>query len=40
MFVSVAIFGLATIVFGLSKLLWLSVAALAVLGAAALLGWG
>ena len=34
MFVSVAIFGLATIVFGLSKLLWLSVAALAVLGAA------
>jgi len=34
MFASVALFGLATIVFGLSKLLWLSVAALAVLGAA------
>lgn len=34
MFSAVAVFGIATIVFGLSKLLWLSVAALAVLGAA------
>ena len=34
MFVAVAVFGVATIVFGLSKLLWLSVAALVVLGAA------
>jgi hypothetical protein len=34
MFSAVAVFGVATIVFGLSKLLWLSVAALAVLGAA------
>jgi len=34
MFGAVAIFGAATIVFGLSKLVWLSVAALAVLGAA------
>ena len=34
MFSGVALFGLATIVFGLSKSLWLSVGALAVLGAA------
>ena len=34
MFAGVAIFGLATIVFGLSKSLWVSVIALAVLGAA------
>jgi MFS family permease len=34
MFVAVALFGLATIVFGLSRVLWLSVAALAVAGAA------
>jgi MFS family permease len=34
MFGGVAVFGLATIVFGLSKSLWLSVAALAVLGGA------
>ena len=34
MFIAVAIFGIATIVFGLSSNLWLSLAALAVLGAA------
>ena len=34
MFLAVGLFGVATIVFGLSKLLWLSVIALAVLGAA------
>jgi len=34
MFWAVAVFGVATIVFGLSKSMWLSVAALAVLGAA------
>lgn len=34
MFIGVAVFGAATIVFGLSKYLWLSVAALVVLGAA------
>ena len=34
MFAGVAVFGAATIVFGLSKSLWLSVAALAVLGGA------
>jgi MFS family permease len=34
MFVSVALFGLATLVFGVSRSLWLSVAALAVAGAA------
>jgi MFS family permease len=37
MFAGVAMFGLATIVFGLSKSLWLSVAALAVLGGADML---
>ncbi|HEY8574256.1 MFS transporter [Phenylobacterium sp.] len=37
MFAGVAFFGLATIVFGLSKSLWLSVAALAVLGGADML---
>ncbi len=37
MFLGVATFGLATVVFGLSKSLWLSVAALAVLGAADML---
>lgn len=37
MFAGVAVFGLATIVFGLSKSLWLSVAALAVLGGADML---
>jgi MFS family permease len=37
MFGGVAVFGLATIVFGLSKSLWLSVAALAVLGGADML---
>lgn len=37
MFSGVAVFGLATIVFGLSKSLWLSVAALAVLGGADML---
>src|SRR5260221_6986568 len=37
MFCGVAVFGAATVVFGLSKLLWLSVAALAVLGAADML---
>jgi MFS family permease len=37
MFGGVAMFGLATIVFGLSKSLWLSVAALAVLGGADML---
>ncbi len=37
MFAGVAVFALATIVFGLSKLLWLSIAALAVLGAADML---
>jgi MFS family permease len=37
MFVGVAVFGAATVVFGLSKSLWLSVAALAVLGAADML---
>jgi MFS family permease len=37
MFLGVAAFGLATVVFGLSKSLWLSVAALAVLGAADML---
>jgi MFS family permease len=37
MFSGVAMFGLATIVFGLSKSLWLSVAALAVLGGADML---
>ena len=34
MFAGVAVFGAATVVFGLSKLLWLSVIALAVLGGA------
>jgi MFS family permease len=34
LFISVAIFGMATIVFGLSRQLWLSLAALAILGAA------
>jgi MFS family permease len=34
MFTGVAIFGAATVVFGLSKILWLSLLALAVLGAA------
>ena len=37
MFAGVAVFGMATIVFGLSKSLWLSVAALAVLGGADML---
>ena len=37
MFLGVAVFGMATVVFGLSKSLWLSVAALAVLGAADML---
>lgn len=37
MFAGVAVFGLATVVFGLSKSLWLSVAALAVLGGADML---
>ena len=37
MFSGVAVFGLATIVFGLSRSLWLSVAALAVLGGADML---
>jgi MFS family permease len=37
MFGGVAVFGLATIVFGISKSLWLSVAALAVLGGADML---
>lgn len=37
MFVGVAVFGAATVVFGLSKSLWLSVAALAVLGGADML---
>lgn len=37
MFAGVAVFGAATIVFGLSKSLWLSVAALAVLGGADML---
>lgn len=37
MFAGVAVFGLATIVFGISKSLWLSVAALAVLGGADML---
>lgn len=37
MFAGVALFGAATIVFGLSKTLWLSVAALAVLGGADML---
>jgi len=37
MFAGVAVFGLATTVFGLSKLVWLSVAALAVLGGADML---
>jgi MFS family permease len=37
MFLGVATFGIATVVFGLSKSLWLSVAALAVLGAADML---
>ena len=34
MFQAVIIFGLATVVFGLSHLLWLSILALAILGAA------
>jgi len=34
MFVSVAVFGLSVIVFGLSKVVWLSVTALAIMGAA------
>jgi MFS family permease len=34
MFASVGVFGVATVVFGLSKIMWLSVAALALLGAA------
>jgi MFS family permease len=34
LFISVSIFGVATIVFGLSRSLWLSLAALAILGAA------
>ena len=37
MFAGVAVFGVATLVFGLSKLLWLSVLALAVLGGADML---
>jgi MFS family permease len=37
MFAGVAVFGAATVVFGLSKLVWLSVAALAVLGGADML---
>jgi MFS family permease len=37
MFAGVAVFGAATVVFGVSKLLWLSVLALAVLGAADML---
>lgn len=37
MFAGVAVFGLATTVFGLSKLVWLSVASLAVLGGADML---
>jgi Arabinose efflux permease len=37
MFAGVAVFGLSTLVFGLSKSLWLSVAALAVLGGADML---
>jgi hypothetical protein len=37
MFAGVAVFGVATIVFGLSKSLWLSVTALAVLGGADML---
>jgi len=37
MFAGVATFGVATIVFGLSKILWLSVVALAVLGGADML---
>jgi MFS family permease len=37
MFIAVAVFGAATLVFGLSKSLWLSVAMLAVLGAADML---
>jgi MFS family permease len=37
MFAGVAVFGLATVVFGLSKLVWLSVVALAVLGGADML---
>jgi MFS family permease len=37
MFAGVAVYGAATLVFGLSKLLWLSVGALAVLGAADML---
>jgi hypothetical protein len=37
MFGGVAVFGLATVVFGLSKSLWLSVAALATLGGADML---
>ena len=37
MFGGVAVFGLATVVFGISKSLWLSVAALAMLGAADML---
>ncbi len=37
MFAGVAVFGLATTVFGLSKLVWLSVPALAVLGGAVML---
>lgn len=37
MFAGVAVFGLATTIFGLSKLVWLSVAALAILGGADML---
>lgn len=37
MFIAVAVFGVATVVFGLSRLFWLSVAMLAVLGAADML---
>ena len=37
MFAGVAVFGAATVVFGLSKLLWLSVVALAILGGADML---
>ncbi len=37
MFAGVAVFGLATVVFGLSKLVWLSVVALAILGGADML---
>jgi MFS family permease len=37
MFVAVAVFGAATVVFGLSKLLWVSVLMLAILGAADML---